>query len=80
MSDESYVKPAWCGTDYIAKVRGREGGREGERGEERERGEGKKFIITERMSAQFGLVSAVQQWLYGRRRLAALQRYMLCHC
>ena len=29
MSDESYVKPAWCGTDYIAKVRGREGGREG---------------------------------------------------
>ena len=35
MSDESYVKPAWCGTDYIAKVRGREreekGGRE-ERG------------------------------------------------
>ena len=51
MSDESYVKPAWCGTDYIAKVRGREG----ERGEGRERGEGKKFTITERMSAQLAL-------------------------
>ena len=39
MSDESYVKPAWCGTDYIAKVRGREGGREREeKGEREERG------------------------------------------
>ena len=27
MGDESYVKPVWCGRDYIAKVRGREGGR-----------------------------------------------------
>ena len=26
--DESYLKPVWCGSDYIAKVREREGGKE----------------------------------------------------
>ena len=31
MGDESYVKPVWCGRDYIAKVGGREGRREGGR-------------------------------------------------
>ena len=38
IGDESYVKPVWCGRDYIAKVGGRErregekeGGREGGR-------------------------------------------------
>ena len=27
--DESYLKPVWCCRDYVAKVREREGGREG---------------------------------------------------
>ena len=51
MGDESYVKPVWCGRDYIAKV----GGREREREREKER----SVPITKLMSAQFGLVSAV---------------------
>ena len=34
MGDESYVKPVWCGRDYIAKVGGRERERERERRKE----------------------------------------------
>ena len=66
MGEETYVKPVWCGRDYIAKVGGTEEGREGGREEgggrregEEEKERGRSVTITEWMSAQFGLVSAV---------------------